>query len=66
MTPAELAHLRIQDVITDREYDALLLHHKGISQRTISLALGISRSAVRERLENADRKIQAHQRKDAA
>ena len=65
MTPAQLAELRIQGVITDREYDVLLLRLKGISQRSISIALGISRSAVRERLDNADRKITAH-RKDAA
>ena len=66
MTPAELADLRIQGVITDREYDVLLLQTKGMSQRTISLALGISRTAVRDRLENADRKIRQHHRKDAA
>ena len=65
MTPAQLLELRIQGVITDREYDVLLLRLKGISQRSISIALGISRSAVRERLDNADRKITAH-RKDAA
>ena len=65
MTPTQLAALRIQGVITDREYDVLLLRLKGISQRSISIALGISRSAVRERLDNADRKITAH-RKDAA
>jgi len=65
MTPAELAALRNANVITDREYDVLILRLKGISQRSISIALGISRSAVRERLDNADRKITAH-RKDAA
>jgi DNA-binding NarL/FixJ family response regulator len=66
MTPHDLLELRIANVITDREYDVQLLRHKGMSQRTISLALGISRSAVRERLDNADRKIRQHQRKDAA
>lgn len=66
MTPPELLELRIANVITNREYDAALLSTKGMSQRTIALALGISRSAVRERLDNAARKIRQHQRKDAA
>lgn len=44
-------------VCTDREYAAYELHAKGASQRTIALQLGISRSAVRARLEEARRKI---------
>lgn len=66
MTPAELAELRIQGVITDREYDALLLNKKGLTPKTIALALGISRWAVRDRIENGLRKIELHQRKDTA
>lgn len=67
MTAAELLKLRIQDVITDREYDVLLLRSKGLSQWTIALALGISRSATRDRERNGTRKIELHlRRKDAA
>lgn len=42
---------------TPNEYAAYELHAKGASQRTIALELGISRSAVRARLEEARRKI---------
>jgi len=66
MTPADLAELRIQDIITKAEYDVLLLQTKGMSQRTIALAIGVSRGAVRDRIHNAERKIQQHLRKDAA
>jgi predicted DNA-binding protein (UPF0251 family) len=48
-------------VCTQKELDALRLrdqHH--MSPRRISFALGISRWAVRERLESADRKIELH------
>lgn len=65
-TPADLLQLRISDVITDREYDALLLNEKGLAPKTIALALGISRWAVRDRIENGLRKIELHQRKDTA
>ena len=43
--------------LTPAEQQALDLHNKGLSQRTIAHALGISRSAVRARLENARRKL---------
>lgn len=70
MTAADLTNLRNAGVITDREHDALLLRLKGLTQRDISLALDISRAAVRDRLENGDRKIERHRRlttrKDAA
>ena len=66
MTPAQLLELRNANVITDREYDVLLLRSKGLSQWTTALALGISRWAVRDRERNGGRKIELHQRKDAA
>jgi len=66
MTPAQLLELRIQGVITDREYDALLLNEKGLKPWTIAIALGISRWAVRDRLKNGYRKIELHERKDTA
>ena len=66
MTPAELAQLRINDVITAREYDALLLNEKGLKPWTIAIALGISRWAVRDRLKNGYRKIELHRHKENA
>lgn len=66
-TPSDLLDLRIAGVITDREYDVLLLRAKGLSQWTVALALGISRWAVRDRERNGGRKIDLYlQRKDAA
>lgn len=53
-------------ILTPSELEAWTLHDRGLSQRTIALALDISRSAVRARLENATRKISAARRKDAA
>ncbi len=46
--------------LTPNEYDAYQLAAKGMSQRTIALAQGISRSAVQSRLDNAHRKLRAH------
>lgn len=66
MTPLDLAEARRTAVITAAEYDVLLLRAKGLSQRQTALALDISRGAVRDRLENGDRKIDVHRRKDAA
>lgn len=45
--------------LTVNEYIAYELAAKGMSQRTIALALGISRSAVQSRLDNAQRKLEA-------
>jgi DNA-binding CsgD family transcriptional regulator len=44
--------------LTPKECEVVQLTNRGLSQRTIALALGISRSAVQSRLENATRKIQ--------
>ena len=55
MTTAEL--LIEAAGLTPNERRALDLQERGLSQRTIALALGISRSAVQSRLENAARKI---------
>lgn len=43
--------------LTEKELEVLTLHHRGLSQRTIALALNISRSAVQSRLETATRRI---------
>jgi DNA-binding CsgD family transcriptional regulator len=43
--------------LTPNELKVVELANRGLSQRTIALALGISRSAVQSRLENATRKI---------
>jgi predicted DNA-binding protein (UPF0251 family) len=46
------------EVCTVKEMRVLELADKhGLSQRMIAMSLGLSRSAVRERLENARRKI---------
>lgn len=62
MTDRELA----PHVLTPNELEAWTLADRGMSQRTIALALHISRSTVRSRLENAARKIDAHRRRHAA
>lgn len=66
MTPAELLELRIQGVITPKQYDVLILRHRGFSQRTIGLALHITREAVRERERTGTRRIADHQKGLAA
>lgn len=53
-------------VCTERELHAYELHARGMSERSIALALHISRSAVQSRLENARRKIHAERRRTAA
>jgi DNA-binding CsgD family transcriptional regulator len=45
--------------LTAKEAEALHLRNAGMSTRTIALALGISRGAVRDRLKNAARKLAA-------
>lgn len=48
-------------VCTAKELAALELRERhGYGSRITALALGISRATVRERLENADRKITLH------
>lgn len=59
------------DVCTPNELEALTMHIiNDHSERHIALALGISRSSVRDRIANATRKIAADPRttqiKDAA
>jgi predicted DNA-binding protein (UPF0251 family) len=46
-------------VCTPAELRAYELERSGLSQRTMATVLGISRSALRERLGNAARKIAA-------
>jgi DNA-binding CsgD family transcriptional regulator len=53
-------------VITQREHDVLNLRNLGLSQRDTARALDLSRSTIREAEANAHRKIEIHQRKDAA
>lgn len=53
MTDRDLA----PTILTPTQYAAWELADRGASQRTIALKLGISRSAVRARLEEARRKI---------
>jgi len=47
-----------KECLTDKQYEVLYLHTgKGLSQRQIALALGISRQAVADRIWNAHRKL---------
>jgi DNA-binding CsgD family transcriptional regulator len=62
MTDLELA----ATVCTPKELEVLQLAHRGMSERSIALALDISRSAVRSRLENAIRKITRARKEQAA
>lgn len=52
-------------VLTVKEQDAIRLQQAGMSSRSIALALGVSRGAVRDRLKNAHVKLANH-RKQAA
>ncbi len=49
-----------QTILTPNEYDTYQLAIKGMSQRTIALAQGISRSSVQSRLDNAHRKLKEY------
>lgn len=62
MTDRDLA----RTVCTDKEYAAFDLAYRGMSERSIALALHISRSAVQSRLENARRKLHAAKKENAA
>ena len=65
MTDRELRIARL--VCTPKELDACILAVAGRTQREISMALGVSRRAVRDRLHQARLKIALHlERKDAA
>jgi len=44
-------------LLTSKEREVFALSARGLSQRSTALALGLSRSAVQSRLENASRKI---------
>lgn len=55
-----------QQACTPNEYAAWNLWANGMSERSIALHLGISRSAVQSRLENAKRKIHAAKKETAA
>jgi DNA-binding CsgD family transcriptional regulator len=42
--------------LTPKEHETWQLHIRGMSTRAIALALNVSRSTIRSRLENATRK----------
>jgi DNA-binding CsgD family transcriptional regulator len=63
MTPTQRRTLIIQlaeQVCTPKELDALARALAGASHQTISVALNISTRTVRDRLDNATRKITNH------
>lgn len=62
----QLRDLRAEGVITEAELEILLYRHRGISQRQIANGLGITRGAVRDREQNAHRKIRRHRQERAA
>lgn len=46
-------------VCTPKELEALdLRRRRGFSEREVALTLGVSRTSIRDRIENADRKIE--------
>ena len=53
-------------VCTEKELDTLKLRDRGLSLRQIALATGVSLATIRNRLFNADRKIEIALRKDVA
>jgi DNA-binding CsgD family transcriptional regulator len=62
----DLRHLHEHGVITQRELQVLELRNAKFSQRQVAGALDLSRSTIREAEQNAHRKIEIHNRKDAA
>jgi transcriptional regulator len=62
----QLRDLHTHGVITEAELEILLYRHRGISQRQIANGLGITRGAVRDREQNAHRKIRRHRQEHAA
>lgn len=62
MTDVELARQHC----TPKEQAAYELAYLGVSERSIALHLGISRSAVQSRLENARRKIHSARKEHTA
>lgn len=63
---ARLRELHTAEVITDRQLEILQLRDRGLSQHTIALGLGISRSTVRSTERDALAKIARHERTAAA
>jgi predicted DNA-binding protein (UPF0251 family) len=63
---AGVAEYHAAGVITRAEREALELVGAGFSQRSAAKVLGVSRSAVRARVENAGRKIAAFEERRAA
>ena len=54
------------DRLTEKERAVLELQVRGLSQRAIALALGVSRSAVQSRIETATRKLRQIVREETA
>ena len=65
MTPTELAQLRIDDAITQKQYDVLLLRSRGLSQHQIAMSLRLARETVRHHERAGLRNIDKHRRTNA-
>lgn len=57
MEVTELEREIAAKVCTDKEFEVWKLRGRGLSRRSIALALDVAPSTVRDRLWNADRKI---------
>ena len=62
MTDLDTAH----KVCTPNELKAFTLSSRGMSQRSIALAMNLSRARIRNLIDRATTKIERAQRKDAA
>jgi DNA-binding NarL/FixJ family response regulator len=58
--------LQADGVITAAEFEVLNFRDRGFTHYQIANGLGLSRSAVRDRLKNAYRKIAVHERENPA
>jgi DNA-directed RNA polymerase specialized sigma24 family protein len=52
--------------LTDAQAAAVLLYERGLGAQAISRVLGISKAAVRDRLDGAERRIRQHHDREAA
>ena len=52
--------------LSDAQAAAVLLYERGLSMAAIGRVLGVTRGAVRDRLDGAERRIRAHQEREEA
>ena len=64
MTPGEVRER--WPYLTDAQAAAVLLLERGLSIRAIARTLGITPSAVRDRLDGAEQRVLRHEQREAA